>query len=62
MDALKRKKMIKIDIEPPKSCYECPCTNEGFYQCMVTDKQLEDDCEERRPEWCPIIEEEETVK
>lgn len=42
----------------PPSCYFCPMTNEGFYLCKANNpyKQLEDDCEERRPNWCPLIE------
>ena len=42
---------------PPNCCF-CPMTNDGFYLCKAnnTHKQLEDDCEERRPNWCPLIE------
>ena len=42
----------------PPSCYFCPMTNDGFYLCKANNpyKQLEDDCEERRPNWCPLIE------
>ena len=42
---------------PPNCCF-CPMTNDGFYLCKANNphKQLEDDCEERRPNWCPLIE------
>lgn len=42
----------------PPNCYFCPMTNDGFYLCKANNphKQLEDDCEERRPNWCPLIE------
>lgn len=42
----------------PTSCYFCPMTNDGFYLCKANNpyKHLEDDCEEKRPDWCPIIE------
>lgn len=45
--------MIKIDIPMPKSCYNCPIANEGFYLCNATGKMLEDDSCDKRPEWCP---------
>ena len=47
---------IKNAIVPP-SCYFCPMTNDGFYLCKANNpyRQLEDDCEERRPEWCPLV-------
>lgn len=43
--------------ELPPNCYSCGLTNDGFYLCHATHpyKQLEDDCEERRPTWCPLI-------
>ena len=42
----------------PPSCYFCPMTNDGLYLCKANNpyKQLEDDCEERRPNWCPLVE------
>ena len=42
----------------PPNCSFCPMTNDGFYLCKANNphKQLEDDCEERRPNWCPLIE------
>ena len=44
-------------MEMPTSCYFCPLTNDGFYLCKANNpyKHLEDDCEERKPNWCPII-------
>lgn len=44
-------------MEIPKSCYFCPMTNDGFYLCKANNpyRQLEDDCEERRPSWCPLV-------
>ena len=46
-----------LEMEMPKSCYYCPMANDGFYLCKATSpfKELEDDCEERRPDWCPLI-------
>lgn len=48
---------IKNAVVPP-SCYFCPMTNDGFYLCKANNpyRQLEDDCEERRPAWCPLVE------
>jgi len=48
--------MIQIDKPMLQNCYDCPCTNDGFYRCLLADKQLEDDCEQRRPTWCPLHE------
>lgn len=47
---------IKNAVVPP-SCYLCPMTNDGFYLCKANNpyRQLEDDCEERRPDWCPLV-------
>ena len=41
----------------PPSCYFCPMTNDGFYLCKANNpyRQLEDDCEERIPDWCPLV-------
>ena len=46
--------MIQIDIPMPRSCYTCPMSNDGFYLCNAMGKMLEDDCCDRRPEWCPL--------
>ena len=46
-----------LEIEMPESCYYCPIANDGFYLCKATSpfKELEDDCEECKPQWCPLI-------
>ena len=45
-------------MEMPESCYNCDFTNDGFYLCKAAHpyKPLENDCEERRPDWCPLVE------
>ena len=44
-------------MEMPKSCYYCPMKNDGYYLCKATRtyKELEDDCKECKPQWCPLI-------
>ena len=44
------------DMEMPKSCYRCPMANDDFYLCGATEKYLENDSEERRPDWCTLVE------
>ena len=44
------------DMEMPESCYRCPMANDDFYLCGATEKYLENDSEERRPDWCPLTE------
>jgi hypothetical protein len=41
-------------INAPDNCYECNCSNEGCYLCQINRVQLEDDFQERRPDWCPL--------
>ena len=41
-------------INAPNNCYECPCSNEGCYLCQINRVQLNDDFQERRPNWCPL--------
>ena len=48
--------VIAKNMEMPKSCYRCPMANDDFYLCGATEKYLENDSEERRPDWCPLIE------
>ena len=53
--------MIQIDIPMPKRCAECPCFDDTVYgKCNVKDIWLgaEDGAwfSERRPSWCPLIE------
>jgi hypothetical protein len=42
----------------PPSCYFCALTDTSFIRCEAfrPTKLLEDDCEERRPKWCPLVE------
>ena len=44
--------MVKIDIEMPKSCGNCPFL---FYakNCALTIKQVNT---KGKPDWCPLIE------
>ena len=44
--------MVKIDIEMPKNCGDCPFV---FYakNCALTIKQVE---LSKKPSWCPLIE------
>ena len=44
------------NMEMPESCYRCPMANDDFYLCGATEKYLENDSEDRRPDWCPLIE------
>ena len=46
------------EIGMPPNCYLCGLTNDGFYLCKATHpyRNLEDDCEERIPDWCPLVE------
>ena len=48
--------VIVKGMEMPESCYRCPMANDDFYLCGATEKYLEYDSEERRPDWCPLIE------
>lgn len=40
----------------PTSCYYCGLTDTSFINCQAFSpcRLLEDDCEERRPDWCPL--------
>jgi len=44
-------------MEMPESCYYCPMKNDGYYLCKATRpyKELEDDCKECKPQWCPLV-------
>lgn len=44
--------MVKIDMEMPKNCGDCPFV---FYakNCALTIKQIELNS---KPDWCPLIE------
>lgn len=50
--------VIVKGMEMPPSCYLCGLTDTSFIHCEAFSptKLLEDDCEERRPDWCPLIE------
>ena len=48
--------VIVKGMEMPESCYRCPMANDDFYLCGATEKYLENDSEERRPDWCPLVE------
>ena len=47
----------------PPSCYFCGLTDTSFINCEAFSPRrlLDDDCEERRPDWCPLVEVEEDV-
>lgn len=50
--------VIIKSMKMPPSCYFCGLTDTSFIHCEAFSptKLLEDDCEERRPKWCPLIE------
>ena len=48
--------VIVKGMEMPESCYRCPMANDDFYLCGATEEYLENDSEERRPDWCPLVE------
>ena len=50
--------VIVKNMKMPPSCYYCGLTDTSFIHCEAFSptKLLEDDCEERRPKWCPLIE------
>ena len=50
--------IIIKDMKMPPSCYFCSFADTSFIRCEAFSptKLLEDDCEERRPKWCPLIE------
>lgn len=50
--------MVKIDMEMPKKCIDCPFV---FYakNCALTIKQVE---LSKKPDWCPLIEDKENKK
>lgn len=50
--------VIVKGMEMPPSCYFCGLADTSFIRCEAFSptKLLEDDCEERRPDWCPLIE------
>ena len=51
--------MIKIDIPMPDNCQDCPCMYDCIY-CQAADRKLNFmTFTDERPEWCPLIKEEE---
>lgn len=48
--------MVQIDMEMPRSCYDCPCCYDLIYcnlsQCGVD----QETAHEKRPDWCPLKE------
>ena len=46
------------DMQMPISCYYCGLTDTSFINCQAFSqlRLLEDDCEEKRPEWGPLVE------
>ena len=50
-------KMIKIDIEMPKNCTECPLQHDELEYCKIDKhERLVYKYYSKRPEWCPLIE------
>lgn len=50
--------VIIKDMKMPPSCYFCSLADASFIRCEAFSptKLLEDDFEERRPKWCPLVE------
>lgn len=46
------------DMKMPESCYYCGLADTSLINCQAFSpyRLLEDDCEDKRPEWCPLIE------
>ena len=49
--------MVKLDIEIPTYCYDCPCHNGENGQCNITKEYTVD----KRPFDCPMKEESQTA-
>ena len=49
--------VIVKGMKMPESCYYCGFTDTSFINCLAFEKPilLEDDCEEKRPDWCPLV-------
>jgi len=49
--------VIVKNMKMPPSCYFCGLADTSFIRCEAFSptKLLEDDCEERRPDWCPLV-------
>ena len=50
--------MIKIDMEMPERCVDCPCFNGEYEVCQSNDEErlFPRDMEIKKPDWCPLIE------
>lgn len=50
--------MVKIDMEMPENCYDCPICYDLIY-CPIAEKSLMGvpTCDEVRPSFCPLREE-----
>lgn len=47
--------MVKINIQMPDNCCECPCANEETY-CQAVNRPLNSETyDKHRPSWCPLI-------
>ena len=48
-------------MEMPETCYECPCGDNEFYECMATKGRISyhrdeyGDPDGERQEWCPLV-------
>lgn len=58
--------MIRIEMEMPKSCYDCPFNFGEYYKeyyekrwCKLTYKSMKRDNYKKRPKECPLKEESE---
>jgi len=49
------------DMEMPESCYECPCGDNEFYECLATKERISYHHDEygypdgERQDWCPLV-------
>ena len=43
-------------IDMPKICWDCPCYNQEFFMCQVTEIEDYDDDGTQRRDDCPLIE------
>ena len=49
--------MIRIDVQMPEGCKECPCYEKSLYgKCNLKKEWLSIEDNEKRPGWCPLKE------
>jgi hypothetical protein len=49
--------MIKINIDMPDICCDCPCYCENYNRCEIKQEVVSfEELYENKPEWCPLIE------